>query len=85
MEQLQSDTRDRGAYEACQNVAAAAHQLEFHGLIAPAATQMGETLVLFIDCLDEAEKPTRTSEVLWSELPPDPRRPGKERHLRVVP
>src|SRR3954447_20448343 len=30
--QLQSATHDRGAYRACQNVAAAAHQVEFHGL-----------------------------------------------------
>jgi hypothetical protein len=28
MEQLQSDTRDRAAYSTCQNVAAAAHQLD---------------------------------------------------------
>jgi hypothetical protein len=47
MEQLQSDTRDRAAYSACQNAAAAAQ--------------------------------------LWTELPPDPRKPGTGRHLRVVP
>jgi hypothetical protein len=85
MEQLLSDTRDRAAYSACQNVAAAAHQLEFHGLIAPAATQMGETLVLFTDRLDDDEQPSLVAEELWTELPPDPRKPGTGRHLRVVP
>lgn len=85
MEQLQSDTRDRAAYSACQNVAATAHQLEFHGLIAPAATQMGETLVLFTDRLDDAEQPSHIAEELWTALPPDPRNPGAGRHLRLLP
>lgn len=85
MEQLQSDTRDRAAYSACQNVAATAHQLEFHGLIAPAATQMGETLVLFTDRLDDTEQPSHIAEELWTALPPDPRNPGAGRHLRLLP
>ena len=84
MQQLQSDTRDRDAYRACQNVAAVAHQLEFHGVIAPAATQMGETLVLFTDRLPASEEPARIAEKLWTELPPDPRNPGQGRRLRVV-
>lgn len=83
-EEMQSGTRDRDAYRACQNVAAVAHQLEFHGLIAPAATQMGETLVLFNDRLPADEKPTRTAEKIWTELPPDPRNPGQRRSLHVV-
>lgn len=85
VEQMQSATHDRASYSACQNVAAAAHQLEFHGLIAPAATQMGETLVLFTDRLAVHERPSPTAEELWTELPPDPRNPGASRHLRVVP
>jgi hypothetical protein len=80
-----TEARDRPAYSACQNVAAAAHQLEFHGLIAPAATQMGETLVLFTDRLDDDEQPSLIAEELWTELPPDPRKPGTGRHLRAVP
>jgi RES domain-containing protein len=84
MQQLQSNTRDRDAYRACQKVAAVAHQLEFHGIATPAATQMGETLVLFTDRLPAEEAPTRTAEDLWTELPPDPRKPGQERRLRVV-
>ncbi|WP_431236162.1 RES family NAD+ phosphorylase (plasmid) [Mycolicibacterium psychrotolerans] len=82
--QMQSGTRDRDAYRACQNVAAVAHQLEFHGIIAPAATEMGDTLVLFTDRLPEQENPTRTDEKLWTELPADPRKPREGRRLRVV-
>jgi hypothetical protein len=85
IQQLQSETFDRDAYAACQNVSATAHQLEFHGLIAPAATQLGETLVLFTDRLSAEEQPIRTDEKLWPQLPPDPRNPGKGRRLRIVP
>jgi hypothetical protein len=85
LQQLQSETRDRDAYRACQNVAAAAHQLEFHAVIAPAATEMGETLVLFTDRLPADETPTRTNDEFWTELPSDPREPGQGRHLRLVP
>jgi len=60
-------------YAACQNVAAAAQELEFHGLVAPAATKLGETLVLFTDLLPPAEHPVRTADELWVKLPPDPR------------
>lgn len=83
-EQLQSDTADKAAYAACQNIAAAAHQLEYHGLIAPAATKLGETLVLFTDLLTQEEQPTKTDEQMWTQLPPDPRDPGQSRHLTVV-
>ena len=46
-EVLQSATSDVVAYERCRTVAAAAHQQGFRGLVAPAATRMGETLALF--------------------------------------
>src|SRR5207249_11180413 len=34
-------------YTNCQLVGQAAHQLELHGVLAPAATEVGETLALF--------------------------------------
>jgi hypothetical protein len=55
LKQLQSDTSDKAAYAACQNISAAAHQLEFHGPLAPAATKLGETLVLFPDIIPPDE------------------------------
>ena len=82
--QLQSETSDRSAYAACQNVSAAAHQLGYHGIIAPAATKMGETLVLFTDLLTTAEQPLLTATQMWVQLPPDPRNPPQRRTLRVV-
>lgn len=36
-----------GVYGTCQRVGAVAHQLGAHGLLAPAATGLGETLTLF--------------------------------------
>lgn len=84
MGQLQSETYDRAAYLACQNISAVAHQLGCHGLVAPAATQTGETLVLFTDLLPESEQLVRVSDEAWFELPADPRKRGKGRHLRIV-
>lgn len=83
MAQMHSSTRDRAAYTACQNVSAAAHQLGFHGLVAPAATERGDTLVLFTDILPPAEKPIATKEEHWMQLPPDPRH-EREGRLRIV-
>lgn len=83
MSQLQSGTRDSVAYEICQNIAAAAHQLGLHGLIAPAATERGETLVLFTDLLPERERPVATHTEPWLQLPPDPRS-AETAHLRLV-
>lgn len=83
-DQLQSDTSDRAAYAACQNVSAGAHQLGYHGLIAPAATKLGETLVLFTDLLPAVQRPVKTDEEIWTQLPPDPRNHGQGRHLSVV-
>jgi RES domain-containing protein len=84
MQQLQSETYDRDAYRTCQNMSAAAHQLGYHGLVAPAATRLGETLALFTDRLPHEERPVRTRAEMWVELPPDPRKTRQGNHLRVV-
>src|SRR5664279_4083217 len=78
---LQSSTADREAYAACQRVAQVAHQLNMHGLIAPAASKVGETLALFMDLLPAAQRPMRDeTDQVWTHLPADPRaNPG--RHL----
>lgn len=81
LSQMQSPTGDRAAYAACQEVAAAAHQQGFHGLVAPAATEVGETLVLFSARLPSHEVPQVTTQVHWDRLPDDPR---AQRRLRVV-
>lgn len=83
LQQIQSATDDRAAYEACQEVAAAAHQQGFHGIIAPSATHLGHTLALFSDRLPANEVPIVTDEVLWDTLPPDPRAGGTP-HLQIV-
>ncbi len=82
LDQIQSATSDRQAYAACQEVAAAAHQHGFHGLVAPAATQIGETLALFSNRLPQHEVPVVVSEAIWAEMPDDPR--GRRAHLRIV-
>lgn len=82
LSQIQSPTDDRLAYAACQEVAAAAHQHGFHGLIAPAATELGETLALFSNRLPAAEAPTLTNSVPWDRLPDDPRAGARLRLIR---
>jgi hypothetical protein len=67
-----------GDYGACQRVAAAAHQLRLHGILAPAAHGIGTTLALFRRNLPADEVPEASESVLWESLPPDPRT------LRVV-
>lgn len=62
-----------GDYEACQAVAAAAHQLRLHGILAPAAHGRGTTLALFRERLPVAELPVPSSHELWEHLPADPR------------
>jgi RES domain-containing protein len=64
-----------GPHPACQRIGQAAHQLGRHGIIAPAATGLGETLALFERHLPEAELPVLVATETWHELPPDPR-PG---------
>jgi len=62
-------------YDACQEVARAAHQLEMHAILAPAATGLGETLALFSQRITASERPAVVAEVLWTRLPDDPRIP----------
>jgi RES domain-containing protein len=70
-EDLLSDVDD---YAACQRVAQVAHQLTFHGILAPAATDMGEVLALFPRHLPTSEVPVAIGEPqIWATLPADPR------------
>lgn len=62
-----------GEYEPCWAVARAAHQLGLHGILAPAATGLGETLALFEENLPATEMPTIAEESIWDGLPADPR------------
>jgi hypothetical protein len=62
-----------GGYGPCQRVGQAAHQLGLHGILAPAATEIGETLALFERHLPEVELPIIAAEERWERLPPDPR------------
>lgn len=80
---LQSGVDD---YSRCQRAAQVGHQLGRHGIIAPAATDMGETLALFTDLTDAAgQQPVRSADdTLWKTLPPDPRLPGARGRLSVV-
>jgi hypothetical protein len=71
-------TSDVGDWERCQHVGARAHQIGRRGIIAPAATGLGETLAVFTTHVAVAEMPTISSQELWDSLPPDPRR------LRIV-
>jgi RES domain len=65
-----------GGHGPCQRVGQAAHQLGIHGILAPAATELGETLALFERHLPEAELPIIVGEERWESLPPDPRTDG---------
>jgi RES domain-containing protein len=73
-------------YADCQEVAQVAHQLGRHGVLAPAATKMGETLALFTDLTEAAgQNPIRSADdVLWETLPPDPRITSARTRLSVV-
>lgn len=84
IQDLTSPTNDPQAYAKCQQVALVAHQLRHHGIVAPAATGIGETIALFMDVLPAAQHPVVLGEPqVWSRLPADPRRPSKPA-LRVV-
>jgi len=74
---LQDDeiSSDVGDYEACRRIGHVAHQLNLHGVLAPSASGLGETLALFVDFLAPGEFPRPLGEpIAWSTLPPDPRR-----------
>jgi RES domain-containing protein len=62
-----------GPHDPCQRVGCAAHRYGLHGVIAPAATGLGQTLALFADNLPEAQLPVLTATKTWRKLPPDPR------------
>lgn len=66
-------TSDVGDYGPCHRVAQAAHQLELHGILAPAATGVGETLALFERRLPAEEQPELIEVTTWDGLPADPR------------
>lgn len=63
-----------GDYAACQAIGAAAHQLGLCGILAPAATGLGETLALFPFNVAVKDWPVITVSEIWHGLPPDPRR-----------
>jgi RES domain-containing protein len=64
---------DVGDYANCHRIGRAAHQLGLHGIIAPAATGLGETLAVFERRIPASEQPVLISEELWETLPHDPR------------
>lgn len=71
-----------GEYDACQRVAAVAHQLEIHGILAPAATGLGETLAVFRERVQPNEMPVEIARTHWDGLPS---RPGSATpNLRIV-
>lgn len=63
-----------GDYAPCQAIGAAAHQLGLGGILAPAATGLGETLALFPLNVAIDDWPVIVSSEIWHELPADPRR-----------
>jgi RES domain len=62
-----------GEYARCHRVARVAHQLNLHGIIAPAATGLGETLAIFELHLTAEEQPKLILAEEWVTLPDDPR------------
>lgn len=64
-----------GEHARCHRVAQATHQLNLHGIIAPAATGLGETLAIFELHLPPSEQPTLVEAEEWLALPADPRVP----------
>lgn len=95
---LESDISDDEAYQRCQVVAQVAHQLGLHGVLAPAATRMGQTLAVFTDLFDAGASASSSrgvsgagefisrvdGDMVWTHLPPDPRQSGQRGHLRMV-
>jgi hypothetical protein len=83
MQDLTCATTDTEAYARCQRVAQVAHQLRRHGIIAPAATGLGDTLALFTDVLPVQETPSLRRDEPWHRLPDDPRVASRQ-PLRLV-
>jgi hypothetical protein len=67
-------TSEVGDWERCQLVGGRAHQLGRRGIIAPAATGLGETSALFTAHVSAAAMPLVSRQELWDSLPPDPRK-----------
>lgn len=64
-----------GKYTACQRVGAIAHQCGYHGIIAPAASGVGDHLTVFEQQIDPAsEWPSELDSERLEGLPPHPRR-----------
>lgn len=63
----------RGPWPPCVRVARAAHQLGLHGVLAPAATELGLTLALFEQHLPPDQTPRIVDRETWAQLPEDPR------------
>jgi RES domain-containing protein len=72
-----------GPWPPCVRVARAAHQLGLHGILAPAATEVGLTLALFEQHLPAGQMPRATQRERWATLPPDPRTPS-QRHSQIA-
>ena len=70
-QQLRSEVGD---YRDCHAIGAAAHQLGLAGVLAPAATGLGETLALFALNVAITRWPTVAASEIWHGLPADPRR-----------
>ena len=75
----------RGPHAPCQRVGQGAHQLGLHGVLAPAATELGETLALFERHLPETELPRVVELSRWESLPADPRNEEQRARQLVIP
>lgn len=84
IQDLTAPVHDKEAYRRCQHVAHVAHQLRLYGVLAPAATAMGQTLALFMDILPPTSRPVESRPAQsWARLPGDPRKLPRP-HLRAV-
>lgn len=72
-----------GPYARCQRVGQAAHRFGLHGVLAPAATEIGDTLALFERHLPDVELPVVISRSRWDCLPEDPRTPDQRTRQRL--
>jgi hypothetical protein len=70
---LTTDDLRRYDYTKCQKVGATAHQIGLGGVLAPAATELGETLAVFERNLKTTDRVTLIADEIWPHLPADPR------------